>query len=44
MRPTSFDPSLLRQHLHRHIMADLRKLERILGTAALRLLCEHRLG
>src|ERR1700678_4533485 len=32
MRPTSFDPSVLRQHLRRHKIADLSQLKRILGT------------
>jgi hypothetical protein len=32
MRPTSFDPSALRQHLRRHKIADLPELKRILGT------------
>jgi hypothetical protein len=32
MRPTSFDPSVLRQHLRRHKIADLPELKRILGT------------
>jgi hypothetical protein len=34
MRPTSFDPSLLRQHLRRHKIADLPELKRTLGTNA----------
>jgi hypothetical protein len=32
MRPTSFDPSVLRQHLRRHKIADLPELKLILGT------------
>jgi hypothetical protein len=32
MRPTSFDPSVLRQHIRRHKVADLPELKRILGT------------
>ena len=32
MRPTSFDPSVLRQHLRRHKIADLSELKRVLGT------------
>ncbi len=32
MRPTSFDPSVLRQHLRHHKIADLPELKRILGT------------
>lgn len=32
MRPTSFDPSALRQHLRRHKIADLPELKRVLGT------------
>jgi len=32
MRPTTFDPSVLRQHLHRHKIADLPALRRVLGT------------
>ena len=32
MRPTSFEPSLLRQHLRRHKIADLPELKRVLGT------------
>jgi hypothetical protein len=32
MRPTSFDPSVLRQHLRRHKIADLPELKRTLGT------------
>src|SRR6266571_3320443 len=32
MRPTSFDPSALRQHLHRNKIADLPELKRVLGT------------
>src|ERR1700681_1837037 len=32
MRPTSFDPSVLRQHLRRNKIADLPELKRILGT------------
>ena len=32
MRPTSFDPSVLRKHLRRHKIADLPELKRILGT------------
>jgi hypothetical protein len=32
MRPTSFDPSVLRQHLRRHKIADLSELKRALGT------------
>ena len=34
MRPTSFDPSLLRQHLRRNKIADLPELKRALGTNA----------
>ena len=33
MRPTSFDPSVLRQHLRRNKIADLPELKRVLGTA-----------
>ena len=33
MRPTTFDPALLRQHLRRHKIADLPELKRVLGTA-----------
>ena len=32
MRPTSFDPSVLRQHLRHRKIADLPELKRILGT------------
>jgi hypothetical protein len=32
MRPASFDPSVLRQHLRRHKIADLPELKRALGT------------
>jgi len=32
MRPTTFDPSALRQHLHHHKIADLPELKRVLGT------------
>jgi hypothetical protein len=32
MRPTSFDPSALRQHLRRNKIADLPELKRILDT------------
>src|SRR5260370_27708758 len=32
MRSTSFDPSVLRQHIRRHKVADLPELKRILGT------------
>jgi hypothetical protein len=32
MRPTSFEPSLLRQHLRRSKIADLPELKRVLGT------------
>lgn len=32
MRPTSFDPSLLRRHLRQRKIADLPELKRILGT------------
>jgi len=32
MRPTSFDPSNLRQHLRRNKIADLPELKRVLGT------------
>jgi hypothetical protein len=32
MRPTSFDPSVLRQHLRRHKIADLPELKSALGT------------
>jgi hypothetical protein len=32
MRPTSFDPSVLRQHLRRNKIADLPELKRVLGT------------
>jgi hypothetical protein len=32
MRPTSFEPSVLRQHLRRHKIADLPELKRALGT------------
>jgi len=32
MRPTSFDPSVLRQHFRRHKIADLPELKRALGT------------
>ncbi len=34
MRPTTFDPSILRQHLRRHKIADLPELKRLLGTDA----------
>ena len=33
MRPTTFDSSVLRQHLHRHKIAELPELKRLLGTA-----------
>ena len=33
MRPTSFEPSVLRQYLRRHKIADLPELKRALGTA-----------
>jgi hypothetical protein len=33
MRPAAFDPSVLRRHLRRHIIADLPELKRVLGTA-----------
>ena len=33
MRPTSFEPSVLRQHLRRNKIADLPELKRVLGTA-----------
>ena len=33
MRPTSFDSSVLRQHLRRNKIADLPELKRVLGTA-----------
>ena len=33
MRPTTFDSSVLRQHLHRHKIAELPELKRVLGTA-----------
>ena len=32
MRPATFDPSVLRQHLRRHKIADLAELKRVLGT------------
>src|ERR1700693_697284 len=32
MRPTSFDPSVLRRHLRRNKIADLPELKRVLGT------------
>lgn len=32
MRPSTFDPSVLRQHLLRHKIADLPELKRVLGT------------
>jgi len=32
MRPTSFDPTVLRRHLRRHKIADLPELKRVLGT------------
>jgi hypothetical protein len=32
MRPTTFDPSILRQHLRRHQIADLAELKQVLGT------------
>src|SRR5215831_17550757 len=32
MRPTSFEPSVLRQYLRRHKIADLPELKRALGT------------
>ena len=32
MRPTSFDPSVLRQHLRRHKISELVDLKRALGT------------
>jgi hypothetical protein len=32
MRPASFEPSVLRRHLRRHKIADLRELKRVLGT------------
>lgn len=32
MRPTTFNPSALRQHLRRHKIADLPELKRVLGT------------
>jgi hypothetical protein len=32
MRPATFDPSALRQHLRRHKIADLTELKRVLGT------------
>src|ERR1035438_10325463 len=32
MRPAAFDPSVLRQHLRRHKIADLPELKRVLGT------------
>src|SRR5260370_9098295 len=32
MRPPSFDPSVLRQHLRRNEIADLPELKRVLGT------------
>jgi hypothetical protein len=33
MRPVTFAPSVLRQHLRRHTIADLRELKRVLGTS-----------
>ncbi len=33
MRPTTFDSSVLRQHLHRIKIAELPELKRVLGTA-----------
>lgn len=32
MRPTTFDPSILRQYLRRHKIADLAELKQVLGT------------
>jgi len=32
MRPTSFDPAVVRHHLRRHKIADLPELKRVLGT------------
>jgi hypothetical protein len=32
MRPTTFDPSVLREHLRRHKIADLHELKQVLGT------------
>ena len=32
MRPATFDPSVLRQHLRRHKIADLPELQQALGT------------
>lgn len=32
MRPATFDPSILRQYLRRHKIADLAQLKRVLGT------------
>ena len=32
MRPATFDPSVLRQHLRRHKIADLPELKHVLGT------------
>lgn len=32
MRPTTFDPSVLRQHLRRHKIADLLELKHVLGA------------
>lgn len=32
MRPATFDPSVLRQHLRRHKIADLPELQQVLGT------------
>jgi hypothetical protein len=32
MRPATFDPSILRQYLRRHKIADLAELKRVLGT------------
>jgi hypothetical protein len=32
MRPATFDPTVLRQHLRRHKIADLAELKRVLGT------------
>ena len=34
MRPTTFDPVVLRRHLRRHRIADLPALKRVLGSAA----------
>lgn len=33
MRPTSFEPSVLRRHFRRHKIADLPELKRVLGTS-----------